>query len=528
MLTATNYAGTVSFAYDNRNRRTSTTDVHGITLDYEYDGNGNRTLLKLGGQNHTGYVYDASNRLTTLTDETNENFTFGYDVADRLTTKTLPNNVATTYNYDGLSRISRLKHQSGTNTLVDDQYTYNSARQISQIAGLARTRTFTYDNLDRVTAATDTVLGNESYSYDDVGNRTASHLSSTYGYQPFNRLITNNGLTYDYDANGNRMSLSDGSMFPGGYVWDYENRLTGAANPGWSLGSASFSYDALGRLVGKTAYINWEKHTYDGLDVVLDQNNVDTVYNENGDGSIKYQNAPGIDNKLKQNQGGYENYFLADHLGSTVAATDSSGSIAGGEINYDSFGNPVATNGIGTRYLYTGREYEGYTGLYYYRARWYDPQLGRFISEDPIGFAGGDINLYAYVRNNPVNLKDPKGTAIVPILIVGTVAIAESYFHSYLASTAEGFFPNQIDPQGRKRHCYVNCVSIRYHLGSPVAPTAISVGQEVLGFVDAVAQAKPMDEFFADTAGDMRANMKGQSYGFLIGSNCEDLCKECQ
>ncbi|MBK7708705.1 MAG: RHS domain-containing protein [Acidobacteria bacterium] len=99
-------------------------------------------------------------------------------------------------------------------------------------------------------------------------------------------------------------------------------------------------------------------------------------------------------------------YFIADHLGSTNALTDSSGNVTS-SASYDSFGN--ATGNLATRYKFTGREYDDFTGLHYYRARWYDGNLGRFISEDPIGFAGGDVNLYGYVGNGPVNSTDPSG-----------------------------------------------------------------------------------------------------------------------
>ena len=97
---------------------------------------------------------------------------------------------------------------------------------------------------------------------------------------------------------------------------------------------------------------------------------------------------------------------MTDHLGSTEALTDANGAITS-STTYDSFGN--AASSIPTSYQYTGREYDADTGLYYYRNRWYDPEIGRFISEDPIGFAGGDVNLYRYVWNNPQNFIDPYG-----------------------------------------------------------------------------------------------------------------------
>jgi RHS repeat-associated protein len=139
---------------------------------------------------------------------------------------------------------------------------------------------------------------------------------------------------------------------------------------------------------------------YDGQDVVKDLNS---------DGStVDYLNGLGIDNKIRQTSTVKHKttlYYTADHLGSTTALTNDKGHIVD-EIEYDAFGN--STGSDDTRYDYTGRERDPLTGLLYYRARWYDPKLGRFISEDPIGLAGG-MNQFAYAGNNPQNGKDPTG-----------------------------------------------------------------------------------------------------------------------
>jgi RHS repeat-associated protein len=123
---------------------------------------------------------------------------------------------------------------------------------------------------------------------------------------------------------------------------------------------------------------------------------------------VNYINGPGIDDKLKQTIGSSASYFLQDHLGSTVGLVDQSGSITT-QSSYDSFGN--ASGAMPTRYRYIGRELDEYTQLYYYHARFYDSQIGRFISEDPIGFGGGN-NWYVYVGNNPIKNFDPEGTQI--------------------------------------------------------------------------------------------------------------------
>jgi RHS repeat-associated protein len=176
---------------------------------------------------------------------------------------------------------------------------------------------------------------------------------------------------------------------------DEENRLTLVDVDGVD---ATYAYDALGRRVSRTDPDLTVKFSYDGPDVVAD---------DDSRAVVKYQNAPGIDNKLKQKSGSTSTYFLQDHLGSTVGLANSGGSVTDSN-SYDSFGNPTNTS-FPTRFQFTGREYDSFTGLQYNRARWYSPRIGRFISEDPIGLHGGDINLYGYVWNNSPNYYGPLG-----------------------------------------------------------------------------------------------------------------------
>ena len=167
--------------------------------------------------------------------------------------------------------------------------------------------------------------------------------------------------------------------------------------------TVTYKYDAFGRRVQRTPSSGVStSYIYDGQEVVKDLNS---------DGStVEYLNGVGIDNKVRQESStAGVHYYQVDHLGSTRALTDASGNVVE-RVSYDSFGN--GTGSVRTRYGYTGRERDELTGLYYYRARWYDAQVGRFISEDPIGFNGRDVNLYVYVRNNPVNLIDPEGTQV--------------------------------------------------------------------------------------------------------------------
>lgn len=413
LTSAENQNGTVSTAYDNRGRVVSVTDVFGHVVEYAYDAAGNRIRLDLDSNTHTSYAYDEANRLTTLTDEFSNDYTFAHDAVNRLITKTLPNDVVTTYTYDGMSRLTNLKHDNSSGTLFDNQYGYNSANQIDQIGDLTQTRDFSYDFVDRLTDVSASSSPLESYAYDSVGNRTA------YTHNPFNRTMAANGIAYTYDNNGNR-STKRVPIGGGGpmstdrettdYDWDEENRLVSLHienNVNSDQTNATYKYDALGRRIKKTVADEETQFIYDGEDVVKDM--VDP-----GDFSIietYYQNGRGIDKKLRVGASGY---VLEDHLGSTLALTKASGSIID-STEYDSFGN--ATNpSFPTRYQFTGREFESASGLQYSRARWYDPQIGRFISEDPIGFGGGDINLYGYVGNNPQNRIDPSGNIALPFL----------------------------------------------------------------------------------------------------------------
>lgn len=401
LQTATNENGGINFDYNKMNRLTNVTDVFGQLIEYSYDDNGNRTKLSLNAAVLANYRYDVLDRLTKIIDASSLNTTYGYDVTNKLISRRLPNGVLSTYQYDGLDRLTRLLDAKGASTVADRQYQYSTAQQITQIIEPTNTRSYGYDVVDRLTSAayTNPSQSSENYAYDSVGNRTSSHLSASYAYQRFNRLTNTSSVSYEYDANGNLISKTDaGGTWT--YNWDFENRLKQVIKPGGE--SVSYKYDALGRRIQRTPSAGVSTNfVYDGQDVIKDINS---------DGStVDYLNGPGIDNKLRLTDSRLAAtgplYFVQDQLGSTTALTNSNGGVVA-QIKYDAFGN--STGSSLTRYDYTGRERDPDTGLIYYRARWYDPQVGRFISEDPIGLAGG-INQFAYVLNGPINKSDPQG-----------------------------------------------------------------------------------------------------------------------
>jgi RHS repeat-associated protein len=389
-MVATNAYGQVTTHYDTRNRMDLITDIFNQTITSAYDGNGNRTSRGYGNVTTT-YEYDNRNLMLNMTENGLSQAAFAYDDDGKLHTKTLDSLVTATYGYDDLEQISSIGYVAGQTTLANFSYTPDVMGRITNVTDPGGQHTFTNDNMHRLTAATHSNMASESYQYDGIGNMLNSNLT----FPP------PAGVSYGYDYNGNRTSKTVGSSV-WQYAYDYENRLTQVTPP--TGPSIFYAYDALGRRVARSFGDYWTAFGYDGADVLWEYSAYDSS-------TIWYGNGPGIDNKLWMHQFQGSSpitvYFLTDHQGSTRALiSDTGGIVSGSLMDYDSFGNSSGT--VGTRYRYTGREWDADAQLYYYRARYYDPAARRFISEDPIGLEGG-INLYAYVENNPVNFTDPMG-----------------------------------------------------------------------------------------------------------------------
>ena len=184
------------------------------------------------------------------------------------------------------------------------------------------------------------------------------------------------------------------------YTWDAQNQLIRIDFPGG--GVATYRYDAFGRRIEKNVNGTVTRFVYDRLNIIAEFDGSDNLI-------ARYTHGPFVDQPLVMDRGGQNFYFHADHLGSIAAVTDSVGIVVN-EYAYDGYGNfSQRSEGVENPYGFTGRYFDVESGLYYYRARYYDPATGRFLSEDPLNFGGADTNFYRYVRNNPTNLKDPLG-----------------------------------------------------------------------------------------------------------------------
>jgi RHS repeat-associated protein len=349
--------GTIALDYDDLDRLTSESSPRG-SVTYGYDNGSRRTSMTVAGQPQVSYGYDDADRPSSITQGSSA-VAFTYDAADRRTSLTLPNGITTTYEYDAASQLIGLTYQLGGTKLGDLSYSYDIAgRRITTAGTFART------------------------------GIPGALSSATYNAN--NQLIQRGGITFTYDENGNLIGDSART-----YTWDARNQLasiTGGV-------TASFQYDPVGRRITKSVSGAATSYLYDGANLVQELA-----------GSTPAANMlpAGLDEVLTRTDASGARTFLNDTLGSTVALADSAGSLQT-QYTYDPFGQTTQTGAMNANpEQFTGRENDG-TGLFYYRARYYNPTLGRFISEDPIEFGGADSNLYAYAFNDPINTTDPTG-----------------------------------------------------------------------------------------------------------------------
>ena len=350
-------AGTIDFAYDTLDRLIQEVTGQGA-VNYQYDVLGRRTQMVANGQQPVTYQYDPASRLTQVA-QGNLAVGLGYDNANRRISLTYPNGTSTSYGYDVASRLTGLTHLGSS--------------------GIIEALTYQYDSAGNRTSLT-------------RNNGTASLLPSAVtsaAYDGANEQTSFAGVALTYDNNGNL--TSDGTNT---YVWDARNRLVGISGGT----AATFAYDPLGRRTSKTINSVNSQFAYDGNDIVA----------EIGGGAVgaNYLRSLNIDEPFIRQNGAVSEFYHTDALGSSLTLSNASGASAT-TYTYEPFGKTTVSGASSNPVQYTGRESDG-TGIYFYRARYYNPTTSRFISEDPIGFVGG-FNFYAYVGGNPVSSRDPSG-----------------------------------------------------------------------------------------------------------------------
>ncbi len=381
----TDSLGTTTYLYDDANRTVTVIDPHGFVVVYKNDEAGRLKELTYPGSKKVIYGYDLLNRMETVRlDWLNQTATYHYDAAGRLTSLTNFNGTVTTYGYDSANRLTSLENKKSDNSVIS------------------------------------------SYSFpilDGVGNRMQAEIN-----EPLMPVLTPQQTGYTYNDKKNRLEAAGTTAFgydlegqlasvnTDVYTFDYEHRMTAISGQ-----QSAFSYSYNGRGERLKAIRNGVTTYY-----IQDLNN-NVLAEADGAKSITklYIHGQGLLGMVTPTDQVYSYHFNA--IGSTVAMTDQSQNVVNAYA-YNPFGVILnQAEAVPQPFKYVGQYgvMAEANGLNYMRARYQDPKTGRFISEDPIGFDGGTVNLFEYVDsvgkplaetnlylytdNNPVNRTDPLG-----------------------------------------------------------------------------------------------------------------------
>ena len=359
-----------------------------------YDQVGNVTSITYpGGVAPVIQVYDELNRLLTVNGFAN----LSYDAAGNLTQLAYNNGVTTNYTYNNRGLLSRIQ-----SPVLDLQYAYDN---VGNIIGI-NNEVYSFDGLNRLHTANKPANNYQaSYQYDAVGNRTEQvedGITTIYTYSPVNALTTSTGATYTWDARGNLVGKVQGAD-TWSYTFDLGNRLTQVTKNGITFGS--YAYDANGIRAKKVEGGATTHYLALGHQV---------MYEKTGAEATRHIFAG--NQRIAEVKGGVTSYFHNDHLGSPRVVT-SAGGVVTATMSNKPFGAPHAGS-TPTSYGFTGKELDD-TGLYYFAARYYDPTVGRFVTEDTwIGNLEQPWtqNRYVYVGNNSLVYSDPTGNIPVPVV----------------------------------------------------------------------------------------------------------------
>ncbi|MGD9153955.1 MAG: RHS repeat-associated core domain-containing protein, partial [Bacillota bacterium] len=414
------------------------------TYTYDLDGNVVKTVKNISGTAYTiQMTYDSRDRITKLTypDAASISYTYDTDALSRVggfatysnwnasampRTVTYGNGVVTNYSYDDETlHLTDLKSQNPTNVLIQSfGYEFDQVGNITQITDnatltamhtKATSQSFEYDYLNRLTKS-----GLGMYDYDRVGNVIVKE-NVTFGYtdssHPNCPTTGSNGYKASYDVNGNLIEKWDKNGVYWRYAYNTKNMLL-AVYKGTEKGKEylveEYLYDSAG--------MRNQKKTYDGAAVAITRyvylgNNV--LYEA---GTTKTRYILSGEREIAKVVGGTIYYTHRDHLGSSSVVTDSTGKVVNWNANYP-YGENWQVSPAGTidldKHRFTGKETDASSGLIYFGARFYDPEVGRFISVDP---AKQELNWYAYCGDNPVKYVDPDGKWFDTAVDIGFLA----------------------------------------------------------------------------------------------------------
>lgn len=412
MLTANNTDAEITFTYDDLGRMLSET-LNGLTTGYAYDVKHRKVTKTYPGGRTLVEEYDVRQHLTGIKENANYLATFVYNDNDYLTQRAYANGTTTNFAYDALNRLSQLTDNPN---IANVQMAYDAVGNMLSKKDLIRptkSEVYGYDALNRLTSfkqgeiTTGVEIPNPlkqvQYSLDALGNRTSmtvNGVTTNYTANNMNAYTAVTGMTLQYDDNGNM--TGDGTHT---YQYNYNNRLVSVDNGS----TATYKYDALNRRIQKTVGTTTTNYYYCGDQAVEERSAANTVM-------ATYVFGISVDDVLQMQRGSNTYYYHKNHLGSIVALTNASGNLVE-RYEYDPYGQPsffdandnaLVQSAVSNAILFTGRDYDAETGMYYYRARTMHPGLGRFMQHDPLMYVSG-LNMYEYTLNNPIKYIDVTG-----------------------------------------------------------------------------------------------------------------------
>jgi RHS repeat-associated protein len=355
IVSETNTTHTTGYGYDTAGRPASETNDN-LPVSYMLDGNGNRTRTTWPDGYYVSYQYDTFNRMSFAWEGavgTIQLASYTFDPLSRRSTLTYGANSsdAVSYFYEPDDALSSYTHQLGTASLTIG-LTHNHSKQIRSLSA-----------------------SDSFYLPEPATNNTA------YVPNNLNQYTQYSGTALGYDLAGNLTSWTAPEGNSQTYTYDVENLLRTVALNGSTTPSVTYDYDALGRRFSKNVSGVVTQYLLDGDEEIAE-------YDGSGNLLRRYVTGPATDDRIAQvDSSDNKTYFHVDHHGSVLAMTDPTGAITQ-QMSYDEYGN-LSSGSVttGQPFRYTGRRFDPETGLYYYRARYYSPVLGRFLQTDPAGNA---------------------------------------------------------------------------------------------------------------------------------------------
>jgi RHS repeat-associated protein len=457
----TDWNGTTTYEYDVNGNVTKVTDANNQTVAYTWTKLGQKKTITYptsgtsGTANKVTYTYDSNGNITKVKDTNNGETTYTYDALNQTKTKKLPNGAQSSYTYNKNGWLTQREETSSGASTQTFTYEYdkngNRTKDTLVSSGTTETTSYTYDALNQLTRVTDK-NGTRTYAFDEFNNRTSKQETGKetiqYAYNTLNQLVeTTQGATtttYDYDKRGNLSEVEENGKTTQTYTFDSTNKMSKAiirksgndenTNQATTV-TTKYTYDGAGNRTG--VKVDKGGTVTSNTTYVVDQ---ESAYN---DIIMAYDSVKGTtsvftftDEVISVETSGNISYYKTDEKHSVTDILDESGKTKA-TIEYDEYGviaNPEVVSTSGNIFAYTGHVYDDSTGLYYAKARYYNAENGRFVSEDSYRDVQSNPvtnNLYAYVQNNPIRNTDPSGNIAVAddalIVLIFLVAGAYSY-----------------------------------------------------------------------------------------------------